>query len=84
LSGGGTLADVHISTINVSGNTVTIDFTAGSGEATSAFKLVSAPVVTGPYTDDNTATITSLGGSNYRITTTATDAMKFFQIRRAP
>jgi hypothetical protein len=81
---GGVAADVHISTIARSGNNVTIDFTAGSAEPISAFKLVSAPVVNGPYTDDNTATITSLGGSNYRITTTATDAMRFYQVRRAP
>lgn len=81
---GGAQPDVRISTITRTGNTVTIDFTAGSGEATSAFKLVSSTKVTGPYTDDNTATVTSLGGSSYRITTTATDAMRFYQIRRAP
>jgi hypothetical protein len=82
--GGGAAPDVHISTIARSGNTVTIDFTAGSGEPISGFKLVSAPAVTGPYTDDNTATITPLGGSNYRITATATDAMRFYEVRRAP
>jgi hypothetical protein len=81
---GGTQADVHISTITRTGNNVQIDFTAGAGEQTSAFKLVSATAVTGPYNDDNTATITALGGSNYRVTTTATDAMRFYQIRRAP
>jgi hypothetical protein len=82
--GGVTQSSVHISTITRNGNNVQIDFTAGSGEATTAFKLVSATTVAGPYIDDNTATITSLGGSNYRITTTATDAMRFYQIRRAP
>jgi hypothetical protein len=81
---GGVAADVHISTIARNGNNVTIDFTAGSGEPATAFKLVSAPAVTGPYTDDATATITSLGGSNYRTTPTATDAMRFYQVRRAP
>jgi hypothetical protein len=81
---GGVAADVHISTIARSGNTVTIDFSAGPGEAMSAFKVVSAPAATGPYTDDNTATITALNGSNYRATATATDAMRFYQIRRAP
>jgi hypothetical protein len=82
--GGVAQGPIHISSITANGNNVQIDFTAGNGEATSAFKLVSATTVTGPYVDDNTATITSLGGSNYRVTTTATDAMRFYQIRRAP
>ncbi len=82
---GGVAADIQISNnITVAGNNVTIDFTAGPGEPTTAFKLVSADNVAGPYVDDNTATITSLGGSSYRATTTATGTMRFYQIRRAP
>jgi hypothetical protein len=84
LGGTTTPPDVHISTITRAGDNVQIDFTAGPGEPITAFKLVSATTVTGPYADDNTAAITSLGGSNYRITTSATDAMRFYQIRRAP
>lgn len=84
LGGTTTQPDVRISTITRTGNNVQINFTAGPNESPSAFKLVSSTNVAGPYTDDNTATITSLGGSNYQITTTASDAMRFYQIRRAP
>jgi hypothetical protein len=72
------------STMSRTGDTVQFNFTAGAGEPTTGFKLYSAPAVTGPYAEDNTATITSLGGSNYRVTATSTDAMRFYQIRRAP
>jgi hypothetical protein len=84
LGGGVTPASIRISSTTRVGNTVTIDFTAGAGEAVGAFKLVSSTSVPGPYTDDNSATVTSQGGSNYRITTTATDPMRFYQIRRVP
>ena len=80
---GGTTPEVRISTLTRTGNNIEINFTAGAGEPTTAFRLYSSPTVTGPYTEDTTASITSQGGSNYRVTTTATDTMRFYQIRRA-
>lgn len=84
--GSGPADEVRIltGTLSRTGNTIQFDFTAGAGEPTTAFKLYSATSVTGPYSEDNTATITALGGSNYRATATATDTMRFYQIRRAP
>jgi hypothetical protein len=82
--GGGTAAEVRVltSTLSRTGNTVQFDFTAGAGEPTTAFKVYSATSVTGPYTEDGTATITAQAGSTYRATATATDTMRFYQIRR--
>ena len=83
LEGTNPQAEVRISTIARNGNTIEINFTAGAGEAATAFELYSAPTVIGPWTEDTTATITSQGGSNYRATTTAVGDMRFYQIRRA-
>lgn len=80
----GSEVQILTSTMSRTGTTVQFDFTAGAGEPLTAFKLYSAPAVTGPYGEDNTATITSLGGSNFRVTATSADAMRFYQIRRAP
>jgi hypothetical protein len=82
--GGGAAAEVRVltSTLSRTGNTVQFDFTAGAGEPTTAFKVYSATNVTGPYTEDATATITAQAGSTYRATATATDTMRFYQIRR--
>jgi hypothetical protein len=73
--------EIRITSISRSGNTVTIDFTGPSGQVVNGPKLYSAPTVTGPFVEDTTATVTSLGGSNYRATTTSTDPMRFFIIR---
>jgi hypothetical protein len=77
-------ADVHISSISRAGNNVQIDFTAGTTDLASGFKLVSADSVTGPYSIDNGATIISTGPGSFRATTVSTDNLKFFQISRTP
>jgi hypothetical protein len=82
LEGGTTPTDVRISTITRTGNNIEINFTAGAGEPITAFDLYSAPTVHGPWNEDTTATITQFG-SDYRVTTTATDTMRFYRIRRA-
>jgi hypothetical protein len=73
--------EVRITSIARSGDTVTVDFTTPQGQNVDSVKLYSAPTVVGPFVEDTTAIITSLGGTSFRATTTSTDAMRFYMIR---
>lgn len=72
----------RITGINVTAGGVEILFTAGTGDAASAFKLQGAAVVTGDYADDNGAQITALGAGQFKATTTAVGGTHFYRIRR--
>jgi len=78
------LAGPVITAINRVGGNVQIDFTAGSADVPAQFALQSAAVVTGPYADTS-ATITSLGGGNFRATKPfdPNAPAVFYRVRRA-
>jgi hypothetical protein len=72
----------RITDIRLVGTTVEITFTAGSADPAAAFKLQSAAGVTGAYTDDNGATLTALGGGQFKATAVVSGAARFYRIRR--
>jgi hypothetical protein len=78
------LAGPVVTAINRVGPNVQIDFTAGSGDVPAQFALQSSSLVTGPYVD-STATITSLGGTNFRATRPfdPNAPAVFYRVRRA-
>jgi hypothetical protein len=72
-----------ITSIVRSGSDVTIQFTSNDGTVTPAsFDLQAAGVVTGPYTNVTTATITQLPSLIYQATTTSTASAQYYRIRQ--
>jgi hypothetical protein len=71
----------HITSISVSGGTVTIKFTGSSADAPSAFTLVGSSTVSGTYSALS-ATITSLGSGNFQATIATSGATEFYRIKR--
>jgi hypothetical protein len=78
----GSATPASITSISVSGTTVTIYFTAGSSEPASAFTLLSSTTVNGAYTANAGANITGSGGS-YQATTTVSGTTQFYKIEQA-
>jgi hypothetical protein len=71
----------YITSIGVSGGTVTIHFTGGSNDVASAFALLSAMVATGAYSPAAGAIITG-GGGSFQATVPANGPMRFYRILR--
>ena len=76
---GGTQPD--ITRITVSGSTVTIKFTAGASDPSTAFTLLSSGTVKGTYTSATGASINGSAGS-YTATVPTSGAMQFYRIQR--
>ena len=73
--------DFLITSISVAGGTVTIDFTGGSADTPASFVLQGSATVNGTY-GDLSATMSSLGGGNFRATIPVAGAANFYRIRR--
>jgi hypothetical protein len=71
----------HITDIRNSGGSVTIHFTAGASDPSSAFTLFSSGTVGGPYSAAAGATITGSAGS-YTATVPASGGTQFYRIKR--
>jgi hypothetical protein len=71
-----------ITGISVAGNTVEIAFTAGSGDAASAFKLQHSGSPAAGFADDNSANIVATGSGQFKATTTTSGSMQFYRIKR--
>jgi len=72
----------HISGITVNGAVVEVRFTAGAGDAASAFKLQTASPVDAGFTDDNSATVAATGAGQFKATTSTSGPARFYRIRR--
>lgn len=77
----GVVVRPEIDEIRVSGAGVTVDFTAGAGDAASAFTVVRSGTVNGTYTDAP-ASIVSLGAGKFRATLSLSGIQQFYQIKR--
>jgi hypothetical protein len=71
----------YITSIRISGGMVTIYFTGGSNDVASAFSLLSATVVSGPYSPATGAIITG-GGGSFQAAVPANGPMRFYRILR--
>jgi hypothetical protein len=67
---------------SVSGGQVTVAFTGDSADLPAAFTLQSSTVVTGPYTNDASATITKTSAGVFRATATTNGPAKFYRLKR--
>jgi len=74
-------APIHITGIKVVGSNVEVSFTASVTAAPTDFKLQSSALVTGTYTDDNTAIITTSGGG-FKATTALNGGTRFYRIKQ--
>jgi hypothetical protein len=73
----------RIIAITVMANNVQIDFTAGTGDATTDFGVNSTTNLTVPFSAAN-VTITSLGGNVFRATLPASGSQGFYRVFRQP
>jgi hypothetical protein len=71
-----------ITSIAVSGGTVTIKFTGSASDAASAFALVGSSTVGGTYSALPAAVITSLGSGNFQATIATSGSTEFYRIKR--
>ncbi len=72
--------DLNITNIKQVGANTEISFNWGIDEATTFFKLQSASVVTGPYTDE-APTMTKLSPGSYKATVATGASPKFYRLR---
>jgi hypothetical protein len=75
------LASPVVTRIETDAGNARIDFSANAADVVGQFVLQAAPAVTGPY-NDVSATITSLGGGNFRATTALGGTAQFYRVRR--
>jgi hypothetical protein len=66
-----------------SGGNLDIDFSAGAADVIGDFQLERASTVTGTYSTVS-ATITSLGGGNFRATVAAPGSEGYYKVKRTP
>ena len=77
-------AGIQITNIVKVGNNAQIDFTWFENDPATAFKLLTATNVVGPYLDDTNAATTysiNVPAASYRIVTPATNSTRFFRVR---
>ncbi|HWY75920.1 MAG TPA: hypothetical protein VN281_09905 [Verrucomicrobiae bacterium] len=72
-----------ITTINVSGGNVQINFTAGVTDSISSFGVLAAPSPTSPFAPASAA-ISSLGGGAFSATLPASGSQEFYRLMRQP
>jgi hypothetical protein len=77
-----TVVAPQITSIVVSGGTVTIKFTGSASDAPSSFALVGSSAVNGTYSVLGSAIITSLGAGNFQATIAASGSSMFYRIKR--
>ena len=83
ITGGGTSGPPPtIISINASGTSVTIDFTALSTDTAASFLVVGAATILGPFTQVPGATITQLSPGVFQATLTNNGGMQYFRIQR--
>lgn len=73
---------IHISSITVTGETVTINFTGATEDSAASFTLQSAPAVTGTYTDAVGANLTQLSPGVFQATVAPIGLATFYRIKR--
>jgi len=74
-------APINITSIQVVGGNVRIDFTAGNGDSPTSFTLQSSGVVNGTY-GDVTSTISPLGSGSFRAERALNGEQQFYRVRR--
>jgi len=72
----------RITSLTVTGQTVSIDFTAAPTDYPWAFTLQGAAVPSGPYTDISGASASSLGSGAFGFTTAVNGPSRFYRVRR--
>jgi hypothetical protein len=70
----------NITSISVSGGTVTINFTGAPSALASSYSLVSSTIVNGAYSPV-AAVVTSLGGGNFQATLAKSGSTEFYRVK---
>jgi len=71
-----------ITSLQVSNNTVTINFTGSSSDPASAFTLLSAAVAPGPYASVGGASISLISPGVFQATATKNGSVQFYRLKR--
>jgi hypothetical protein len=72
---------IILTSIQILGGNVRIDFTAGAGDTPATFTLRSSSSVNGPYSDVS-STITQLGVGTFRAERALSGSQQFYRVRR--
>jgi hypothetical protein len=73
---------VAITNITLSGSSAVLTFTGGTNDPAAAYLLQQSPLVTGPYTNVLSTTITNVSSGVFRAITATNAATQFYRIRR--
>lgn len=73
---------VSITNINFAGSSALLTFTGGTNDPAAAYLLQQAPSVTGPYTNNLTATITNVSVGVFRAVAGTNAVTQFYRIQR--
>lgn len=76
-----TPAPINITSINVAGGTVTVNFDAGDSDASSGFDLIASGTVSGTFAPVS-ATITNPSTGKFQATTATSGDTQFYRIKR--
>ena len=74
--------DFQITGLSLSSATVTIQFTGSTNDLATAFTLLSANTVTGPYAATLGAAITAVGPGTFRATAPASGPQQFYRVQK--
>jgi len=69
-----------ITSISLSGSTVTINFTGAPAALASSYSVVSSTTITGAFSPVS-ASVTALGGGNFQATLTKSGAVQYYRIK---
>ena len=75
-------APLVITAIHIVGGNVEVSFTGPTTAVPGDFRLQSASIVSGPYSDDNSAIITQVGPGSFKATTAVNGPARFYRIRQ--
>jgi len=76
-----TSAPIQMANLQIVGGNVVILFSGPAETVAANFKLQSAATVSGPFTDDNSATLTDLGAGQFKATTAVNGNTRFYRIK---
>ncbi|HWX20481.1 MAG TPA: hypothetical protein VN578_11325, partial [Candidatus Binatia bacterium] len=72
----------YITALSVSGGTVTLNFTGATGDSFTAFTVLGAPAVAGPYSSAPGASVAQVSPGVFRATVPVNGPAQFYRIQR--
>lgn len=78
----GPLTRPSITSLGITNNTITVNFTGASSDSATAFTLLSASSVPGPYTSVTSASMSLVSPGVFKATANKNGAIQFYRLMR--